>query len=485
MRSATRRLLLVLLVLSGLTRLGVLAGSCHAAEGERPNIIFLLTDDQRWDTLGVMGNPIIHTPNVDRLAEEGVVFDNCFVTTAICMTNRACIFTGQYAARHGIWDFRTQFRPEQLAETYPALLKRAGYYVGFIGKWGVGKPPQDLFDYNQGWPGQNRYYEKLKAEDPFTYLSPGPEQDRETAKQRGRKHLTERMGDQAIEFLDGAPADRPFCLSFSFKAPHCQDGQPAFRQFPYDAKLDELYDGVTIPPAALSDPAFFESLPEFLKTSENRRRWDLRFATPEMYQHSIKSYYRLISGVDRVVGRIVEKLEERGLRDNTIILYTGDHGFYLGERGFAGKWYPHEVSIRVPLVVYDPRLPEKRRGVRRDEMVLTIDLAPTMLAAAGAEVPETMQGESLVPLVEGESPEWRTEFFYEHLFRHARIPKSEAVRTERYKYIRFVDSDPPYEELYDLENDPEEAHNLAGRPEHAQRLDQMRQKWSDWHRRAR
>ena len=157
----------------------------------------------------------------------------------------------------------------------------------------------------------------------------------------------------------------------------------------------------------------------------------------------------------------------------------------MGERGLAGKWFPHEVSIRVPLVVYDPRLPERRRGTRRDEMVLTIDLAPTMLQAAGVEAPETMQGRSLVPLVEGGTPEWRTEFFYEHLFRHPRIPASEAVRTKRYKYIRFVDRDPPYEELYDLENDPDEAHNLAGKPEHAQLLDQMRRKWSNLRQRAR
>jgi arylsulfatase A-like enzyme len=467
-----------------LIRFGVLLGRCHAAEADRPNIVFLLTDDQRWDTLGAMGNSIIQTPNVDRLAREGVVFDNCFVTTSICMTNRACIFTGQYAARHGIWDFKTSFPPEQLARTYPARLKQAGYHVGFIGKWGVGKPPDGLFDYNRGWPGQNRFYEKIQGGDPFTYLSPGPGQAGEVAKQRGRKHLTERMGDQAIEFLDGAPPDRPFCLSFSFKAPHCQDGQPAFRQFPYDAKLDGLYQGVTIPRAPLSDPAFFDGLPDFLKTSENRRRWDLRFATPEMYQHSVKSYYRLISGVDRVVGRIVKKLEAKGVLDNTIILYTGDNGFYLGERGFAGKWYPHEVSIRVPLVIYDPRLPAERRGTRRDEMVLSIDLAPTMLAMAGTEIPETMQGRSVVPLVEGKSPEWRTEFFYEHLFRHATIPASEAVRTERHKYIRFVDSEPLHEELYDLESDPDQAHNLAGEPEHAATLAKMRQKWASWRQRA-
>ena len=478
MRPATRRLLLSLLILWAVTPLGVVIHRCHAAESTRPNIIFLLTDDQRWDTLGSMGNGIIQTPNVDRLADGGVVFDNCFVTTSICMTNRACIFTGQYAARHGVWSFRTKFTEAQLDETYPGVLKQAGYYLGFIGKWGVGQPPEELFDYNRGWPGQNRY---LNVQD-------------------GKfRHLTSIMSDQAIEFLDSIPDRKPFCLSFSFKAPHVQDGPPGrflddpkFKglyarhpsQFFYDPELAPLYRDAVIPPAPLSDPAFFDALPEFLKTSENRVRWDIRFATPEMYQESVKAYYRLISGVDRVVGRIVEKLEETGLADNTIILYTGDNGFYLGERGFAGKWYPHEVSIRVPLVVYDPRLPENRRGTRRDETVLSIDLAPTMLQMAGVEAPEAMQGSSLVPLVAGQKPEWRTDFFYEHLFKHARIPCTEAVRDPQYKYIRFVDSVPLYEELYDLGSDPDEAHNLAGKPEHAATLERMREKWAAWRRRA-
>ncbi len=431
--------------------------SAVAADVTRPNIIFVLTDDQRWDTLGCMGNQIIQTPNVDRLADEGVVFDNCFVTTSICMTNRACIFTGQYAARHGVIDFRTQFTSEQLAQTYPALLKQSGYYVGFVGKWGVGKPPQGLFDYDKAWPGQNKYFNTI---------------DGKTV------HLTGLMGGQALEFLDTAPRDRPFCLSISFKAPHCQDGHPD--QFLYDPELESLYQDATIPPAKLSDPAFFEALPEFLKTSENRRRWQLRFANPELYQRMMKAHYRLISGADREVGRMVAKLRQQGLDKNTIIIYTGDNGFYLGERGLAGKWYPHEVSMRVPLVVFDPRLPTAQRGTRREQPVLSIDLAPTMLAMADVAAPERMQGVSLLPLLEGKTPSWRDEFFYEHLFKHSRIPRSEAVRTSQYKYIRYLDSQPLYEELYDLETDPDEAHNLAEKPEHAKTLDAMRAKWAAW-----
>ncbi|OHB66100.1 MAG: hypothetical protein A2V70_06915 [Planctomycetes bacterium RBG_13_63_9] len=439
-----------------------LAGHSHPAESDRPNIVFLLTDDQRWDTLGCMGNPIIRTPNVDRLAEGGIVFDNCFVTTSICMTNRACIFTGQYAARHGVISFQTDFTEAQLQQTYPGQLKQAGYYLGFIGKWGVGQPPKGLFDYDKGWPGQNEYFHQI-----------GPR----------RRHLTGMMSDQAMEFLDGLPADRPFCLSISFKAPHVQDNHP--RQFLYDPELESLYADVTIPPPAPEAAAVFDALPEFLKTSENRVRWDRRFSTPEQYQEMVKGYYRLISGVDGVVGRIVDKLRRLKLDQNTIIIYTGDNGFYLGERGFAGKWYPHEVSIRVPLIVYDPRLPADRRGKRCDQMVLSIDLAPTVLAMAGVKIPDRMQGRSLVPLVQGEQPPWRTEFFYEHLFRHPRIPCSEGVRDGQFKYIRFIDpsidtlidTDPIYEELYDLAADPHEAHNLADQAEHAATLQRMRDQW--------
>jgi len=480
MRYSVRRVFLGAVVL-GAIFVGMAGSGGYAAAADRPNIIMLLADDQRWDTLGCMGNQIIKTPNVDRLAAGGVVFDNVFVTTSICMTNRACIFTGQYAARHGVVDFRTDFTAEQLSQTYPGRLKSAGYHLGFIGKWGVGKPPEDLFDYNEGWPGQNRY---LNIKD-------------------GKfRHLTSIMSDQAMEFLDSTPSGKPFSLSISFKAPHVQDGppknfldDPKFPQFKhlykkhpsqffYDPRLAGLYVDATIPPAPLSDPAFFESLPEFLRKSENRRRWEIRFSTPEQYQESVKAYYRLISGVDKVVGRIVEKLKEKGVAENTIILYHGDNGFYLGERGFAGKWYPHEVSLRVPLVIYDPRLPAAQRGSRRDQTALSIDLAPTILAMAGVEVPERMQGENLVPLLEGKSPAWRSEFFYEHLFNHPSIPRTEGVRDERYKYIRYVDSDPLFEELHDLESDPDEADNLALNPEHAKTLEVMRKKWQSWREKA-
>jgi arylsulfatase A-like enzyme len=446
--------------------LSVPAGPCavFAESAGRPNVIFLLTDDQRADTLGCTGNPIIRTPHVDRLSRRGVTFDNAFATTAICMTSRASILTGQYAARHGDWDFNRSFRPEQLAATYPALLKQAGYYVGFIGKWGVGEPPKNLFDFDRMFPGQGNYF----------------------VKQDGRQiHLTRLMGDEAIEFLEAAPADRPFCLSVSFKAPHEEDSQSVIQQpFLHAPAHASWYADVTIPPPKLAANEYFERLPEFLKNSENRARWAARFWGPARYQECVRAYYRLISEVDDEVGRLVAELDKRKLAENTVIVFTSDHGAYLGEYGFSGKWYAHEVSIRVPLIVYDPRLPPAQRGTRRDEMALNIDVAPTLLDLAGVPIPDRVQGRSLRPLVEGKKPPWRHEFFYEHHFQHPRIPPSEAVRTERWKYMRFVDSQPLYEELYDLAADPIEEHNLAQSPQYAATLEEMRDKWRTWRQEA-
>ncbi len=445
-----------------------------AAGSDRPNVIYLMTDDQRADALGCMGNPIIHTPNIDALAAQGVLFENAFVTTAICMTNRACVFTGQYAARHGIWDFSTDFTPQQLQQTYLGRLKAAGYRTGFIGKWGVGNPKtaDAALDYNRGFPGQNRYFEgdvKLK---------------------RGR-HLTAKLGDQAIEFLEGCEPGAPFHLSVSFKAPHCQDSSDVYSdQFPSDAAFSSLYEDVIVPMPHTAAAEYHDRMPDFLKDSMNRVRWAVRFRSPARYQQSVKDYYRLITGVDAVVGRIRAELERRELAENTLIIFTSDHGFFLGEYGFAGKWTPHDVSIRVPLVIFDPRRDPSQRGVRRREMTLAIDMAPTMLDYAGVSAPEPMQGVSLKPLIEGETPDsWRASFFYEHWFTaNGQIVPSEGVRDRRWKYARYLEYGQEaegtmrWEELFDLSVDPHETVNLAGDPRYVEQLERLRGEWASWRR---
>jgi len=445
----------------------LLAASAPVARSaERPiNVIFLLADDQRWDTLGSYGNPIVQTPELDRLASEGVRFEHAFVTTSICMTSRASFLTGQYARRHRIWDFATPLSAAQLADSYLGRFKAAGYTVGFVGKWGVGDPPRGFFDYDRAFAGQGDYVVEIEGR---------------------TRHLTSVMGDQALEFLRTAPGDRPFCLSVSFKAAHVQDSYLITDEpFPSDPDLAGLYAGVTIAPPVSALPEFFERLPKALQDSEGRLRWAIRFWGPTRYQDSVKGYYRLVSGIDRVVGRIRATLAERGLTNTTAIVYSGDNGFFLGEYGLAGKWTPHEASIRVPLLVYDPRLPAANRGAVREEMALNIDVAPTLLALAGLEPPPAMQGQSVLPLVRGESPPWRTSFFYEHLFEHPRIPRTEGVRTDAWKYIRYVDEDPAIEELYDLRRDPQELENLAARPEWEPVRERMRASWARWREQAR
>jgi arylsulfatase A-like enzyme len=426
------------------------------AQSDRPNLIFLLTDDQRWDTLGTMGNRLIKTPHLDRMAEKGVTFEKCFVTTSICMSSRASIFTGLYARAHGINDFAKPFSDQQFSQTYPGLMRTHGYHTGFIGKYGVGnKMHSSSFDYWRGFPGQGRYF-------------PEP----------GGKHLTEIMGDQSLEFLEKSPKGKPFCLSVSFKAPHVQDDDP--RQFLPDPATANLYKGVTIPAPKTGEPRYISMLPVEVHRSENRRRWAVRFATPELYQESVKNYYRLISEVDTVVGRIRGQLQRIGADSNTVIVFTGDNGFYLGEHGLAGKWLMHEESIRVPLLVYDPRLGPRSQGLRRREMALNIDMAPTLLEAAGIKPHASMQGRSLAPLLNGENPAWRKEWFYEHTFTNGWIPSTEGVRTENRKYTRYISTEPLFEELFDLDKDPREERNLAGEPAHRTQLDALRARWKTW-----
>lgn len=431
-----------------------------AAAEQRPNIVLLVTDDQRWDTLGAMGNPIIQTPHLDRLAREGVIFVNNFVTTSICMVSRASMFLGQYLSTHGINEFNSQLSPEAFRRSYPGQFRAAGYRMGFIGKWGLDRKPlpEDQFDYWRGFAGQGNYFPE------------GP----------NGPHSTALMGRQAVEFLRQFAGRQPFFLQVSFKAPHVQDEDP--RQFLYDPADAALYRDVTIPPPRTADTRFLSALPIEVHRSEGRRRWAIRFSTPELYQESVRSYYRLITGVDRVVGDIRRTLAELGLDRNTVIVFTSDNGFYLGEHGLAGKWLMHEPSIRTPMIIYDPRLPAKARGLRRREIALNIDLGPTLLQLAGLSVPRSMQGRSLAPLLDPAArPPWRKDFFYEHTFTaRGWIPRVEGVRGERWKYTRYLDTDPPFEELYDLESDPHEENNRARDPSCRPILEKMRARYQLW-----
>lgn len=428
------RLYLILIAIS----FTVFFPGCKKTGEKKPNIIFILTDDQRWDALGYAGNPIIHTPNMDALAASGIYFENAFVTTPICAASRATLFTGLYERTHDYTFGKPNLRDEYMYDSYAYLLRKAGYQTGFVGKFGV--------KVNQGILDSMFTYHKLTG---FPYFQ----------EYEGRQlHLADINGNYAIEFIK-SNSELPFCLSLSFWSPHAHDGRE--EQYFWPEYCDSLYEDIEIPVPETADPAFFESLPEYLKTTMNRERWYWRYDTPEKYQRMVKGYYRMISAVDSVIGRIQSTLKEQGLAENTVIIFMGDNGYFLGERGYAGKWLMYEQSLRVPLFINDPRLKESEKGKKYQEMVLNVDVTPTILELAGIEIPQRYHGISLLPFFGGEPGDWRTSIFCEHRLENNKLlPKTECFRDDTWKFIRYEDK-PDLIELYNFRDDPNEIRNLA------------------------
>jgi arylsulfatase A-like enzyme len=430
---------------------------------KRPNIILLLTDDQRNDTLGCVGHPIVKTPNIDKLANRGVRFENCFVTTSICAASRASIFTGLHERTHGYTFGKPAVNESYTLSSYPAVLRRSGYRTGFIGKYGCKmNGDKAMFDYFKkvSGPGYLKQPDGSKLES------------------------TDVMGNMATEFIK-AEDDRPFCLSVSFHASHAKDSNktPGMGHYPYPEGTSRLYKNKKMPLPNLSDAKYFDTLPDFMKESMNRDRYYWRWDTPEKYQTNMRAYFRMLSGIDAVVGQLVKTLKEKGLADNTVIIYTADNGYFMGDRGFAGKWNHFEQSLRVPLIVYDPRAPKKQRGQVVNPMALNIDLAPTILELALVNIPKHYQGLSLRSVMNKRPDvdfEWRDSIFNEHLMNNKRIPKWEGVRTERYKYARYFEQEPTFEFLHDLKNDPTELKNLASDPKYKNVLTRMRSKTDNY-----
>ncbi|WP_114749768.1 sulfatase-like hydrolase/transferase [Pleomorphovibrio marinus] len=444
-----------LLVLMAITQLFCQAQS-RTSSSNKPNIIFILTDDQRWDALGHAGNDIIHTPEMDRLAREGSYFKNALVTTPICAASRATIFTGLYERTHA-YTFQTGAIKNEFMETaYPKLLKEAGYRVGFYGKFGVvhkdlaGQFDEyDSYDRDGQFKDHRGYFYKTINEDTV--------------------HLTRYTGHQAMEFIDKANPEEPFCLSLSFSAPHAHD--PAELQYFWQKEVDPLLQGVTIPGPDLAEDKYFDAQPEFVKSGFNRLRWTWRYDTPEKYQHSMKGYYRMISGIDLEIAKIRELLKAKGLDKNTVIILMGDNGYFTGERQMAGKWLLYDNSIRVPLMVYDPRI---KQHVDSEEMAANVDVPATILDLAGVEIPANYQGKSLLPVVKGERLS-RDTVLIEHLWDFENIPPSEGLRSAEWKYFRYI-NDKSFEELYHLTDDPKEINNLAKDPQHASTLQAFQRK---------
>ncbi len=434
-------------------------GSLYA--DDKPNIVFFFADDQTTSTLGCYGNPLIKTPNIDELAARGTRFENACVSQAICWVSRTTILTGLTGRSYGTPANPEMARPEAVETLYSDLLRENGYRVGYYGKWHAKMP---------------KGFQREKHFDEFEAISRNPYYKKQP--DGSLRHETELIVDRGIEFLKTQPKGKPFALNMWFNACHAEDSdrRPGIGHFPWPRAVDGMYEDVTIAPPRLNAPEIFDGQPDFLKTTINRERYFWRWNTDEKYQTNMRAYYRMVSGIDGAIGRFLAALKEAGLDKNTIIVYSADNGYYMGNRGFAGKWSHYEEALNVPLIIADPRVPAEQHGQVTSAAALNLDLPATFLDWAGVKIPERYQGHSLQPIVTGTTPgNWRKEAFHEHFAVRNRIPAFEGLRNDRFKYVRYFDHG-DHEFLHDLKQDPDELVNLAGHPQFQDTLKEMRER---------
>ena len=447
--------------LTFLISLMCLSGYCGESQYQ-PNFVVFITDDQPFHGLSCTGNSVLKTPHLDQLASDGVLFENAFVTTAICCCSRASILTGQHMRRHGIRDFARPLSSEQWQNTFPALLRAAGYRTAFLGKYAIGSPdvsrelslPENQFDLWYGFPQSIEFKQVVDGQD---------------------RYLTTIMEEKASQFLAEAQNNaEPFCLIVAIKEPH---GPLDY----FDPEFENAYGTSVIPLPENLTPESCAALPERVRDGLNGRpEW---LENPATFQAYMRERYAYVSRADLAVGRICGAIKDQGLEANTVVMHISDNGSLEGAHGLGGKWLMYEESIRVPFIIRDPRLPTEKRG-RRTQMVLGIDIAPTILSMANVPVPKGMQGEDLVPLLYDNQATGREDWYYEHDFTlpspNKQIPKSEGVRTERFKFIRYTDQQSPLEQLFDLVADPHEEHDLVSDPTHSATLEKLRSRCDEY-----
>ncbi len=422
----------------------------------RPNIVFLLADDQCAYSVGCYGNKDVRTPNMDKLGHEGVIFDNHYVTTSICMASRASIATGMYEYKHGCNFGRGGLEPSTWQQSYPMLLRKAGYFTGFAGKFGMGgvNTPDDSFDVWGGGPGQTAYT-TAKNKSMVQYARKYP-------------HSTLSYGAFGQDFIKSAvKSDKPFCLSISFKAPH----KPATP----DPRFDGIYDGIDFTKPANHGRANGEHLSPQSKRGRQYER-GISWGYESEYNDAMRPYHQQIYGIDVALGMIRQQLKRSGVADNTVIIYTSDNGYICGSHGYGSKVLPMEESARVPLMIHDPRHPSSGKKLRCGALTANIDFAPTILDLAGLPIPEDMDGKSLIGLLDNPQGEIRSTLALMNVW--GIVPTySHTVVTKQWKYTYWWhagDGMEPVEELFDMEKDRLEMHNLALSPEYKQALEMMR-----------
>ncbi len=464
------------------------------AEPQKPmNVIYIMSDDHSYQTISAYDQRYIHTPNIDRIGNEGVRFTNSFVANSISGPSRACMLTGKHSHANGFINNSTTFNGDQL--TFPKVLQQNGYQTAMIGKWHLVSDPQG-FDYWEILPGQGDYYNP-------TFIQMNGEKIQEEG------YATNIITDKAINWIENRDESKPFCMLLHHKAPHrtwmpdtCDLELFADKTFPLPENFYDNYEGRLAAQKQEMNIAKNMGLVYDLKMADKEKEikggayaewgrsmynnmnpaqkaaWDAHYdpiikkfkeaklsgkALAEWkFQQYMRDYLRVIHSVDRNIGRVLDYLEEKGLLENTMIVYTSDQGFYMGEHGWFDKRFMYEESFRTPLLV---RLPGGKKG-DVEQLVQNIDYGPTILDLAGIAKPEEMHGESFLPLLKGEEvPEWRNSLyyhFYEYPAEHA-VCRHFGVRTDRYKLIHFYNDIDSWE-LFDLQEDPSEMNNLYGKP---------------------
>ncbi len=439
----------------------------------RPNIVFIMSDDHAAHAMSCYGSRINETPHLDRIAEGGMRFDNCFCTNSICTPSRATILAGTHNHVNRVTTLATHMDNRML--TFPKVLREHGYQTAIVGKWHLGQGPEHEptgFDFWRVLPGQGKYH--------------NPEMIDADGRRTHEGYATDLITDMSLDWLRGRDRERPFCLLVHHKAPH--------RHWEPDEKHAHMYDDVDIPePETFNDDyshraAASKEARTRIGRDMNERDW--KTTPPESlseeefkswcYQRYIKDYLRTIASVDDNVGRLLDYLDEEGLTENTMVVYTSDQGFFLGDHGWFDKRFMFEESLRMPFLVRFPR--EVAPGTVNEDIVTNVDFAPTFLDLAEASIPEAFQGRSFRPVLRGNTPEnWQTSMYYRywmhnddchHIYAHY------GVRTKRYKLIYYY-SDPlgqegakeptfePEWELFDLERDPHELHSVYDDPAYA------------------
>jgi len=428
----------MLRIMGGATAGGILGLSLPgiapaAPKDQRPNIVCILSDDHRWDHLGATGHPFLRTPNLDRLASEGILFENSFVTTSLCSPSRASFLTGTYAHTHGVKNNITPWTGKH--PTFLESLKGAGYDTAFIGKWhmpGKGLPDLGFLDEFVSFTvkaGQGKYFN-------CPLIVNGVETP-------SRKiHITEELTDRAIEFME-RQRESPFCLYLSHKAIHNAYLAPK--------DIDGIYDDEKL------------SMPEDMDIWTAMTQGHIYDGHMGLLPAHYRNYCECITDMDRQIGRVLDKIDKMGIADNTIVVYTSDNGLLWGEHRKINKYWFYEESIRIPFIVRCPWLIDDP-GTRRTQMTLNIDLAPTLLDICSVPAPGDMEGASLVSIIKNPSEFGREAWLYEYFKNYPyNIPTTFGVRTRTHKYVEFEGRRKP--ELYNLSVDPKEKVNLVGTTE--------------------